>query len=495
MSTFSPKIKQASKLIHEGLLALSEIEQTGICIDYNYVKRELDKAVLRKKEVEKEVSDSKLVRRWKRVYGEKFKLSSNDQLADILFNHLGYEPVKLTDTGKPAVDHASLEALGLPEIEKIIRIRKFEKVIGTYLGNIAKETTFDPVSGHFILHCFFNLHTVVTYRSSSDKVNFQNLPIRDPEWAKLIRSAFIPRPGHMILEIDFSGIEVRIAYCYHKDPVMGEYLNDPTKDMHRDCAMDCYLLPQNEVSKDARYAAKNKFVFPQFYGSWYKECAKDLWNDITALKLKTNSGVPLKQHLKSKGITTQEQFENHIRKVEDIFWNKRFKQYAAWKKAFYTDYVKRGYFDTLTGFRCGGLLARNEVLNYPVQGAAFHCLLWCLIQMHREIKELGLKSRIIGQIHDSIVLDVHPDEVNLIMSMADELMKVKILQQWKWIIVPLDTEAELTPIDKSWYEKKPIENHDCTCGSRYMWKKEDKIKKEITWTCPICDATDFAKAA
>src|SRR5690606_20675796 len=106
----------------------------------------------------------------------------------------------------------------------------------------------------------------ICVHNSSDSPNFQNLPIRNPKMAKIIRSAFIPRSDrHVLVEIDYSGIEVRVAACYHKDPVMIEYINDPTKDMHRDMAAQCYLAPPEQVSKQMRYCGKNMYVFPQFY--------------------------------------------------------------------------------------------------------------------------------------------------------------------------------------------------------------------------------------
>jgi len=298
------------------------------------------------------------------------------------------------------------------------------------------------------------LHTVRTYRSSCSDPNFQNIPIRDKEIGAIIRKAFIPRKGRKLLECDFSGIEVRIAACYHKDPTMLAYIKDSTKDLHRDMAMECYLLEQRQMTKDIRYCGKNKFVFPQFYGDYYVNCAKNLWKAIDEMSLQTAEGTSLKEHMAKKGIRTLAQFEKHIQKVEDNFWNVRFKKYTQWKKEHYQKYLQNRYFDTLTGFRCQGMMSRNDVINYPVQGSAFHCLLWSLIQIQKQIKIERMQSLIVGQIHDSIILDIVPEEEEKIVAILKEVMTQRIIKHWKWIIVPLDIEIDVTPIDGSWNEKQ-----------------------------------------
>ncbi|NIS13857.1 MAG: hypothetical protein GWN12_18860, partial [Thermoplasmata archaeon] len=87
-----------------------------------------------------------------------------------------------------------------------------------------------------------------TFRSSSDSFNFQNIPIRDLELARLIRQAIIARSGHRLVEIDYSGVEVHVAACYHQDPTMLEYLEDKSKDLHRDMAMEIFKLPLEELT-------------------------------------------------------------------------------------------------------------------------------------------------------------------------------------------------------------------------------------------------------
>jgi hypothetical protein len=290
--------------------------------------------------------------------------------------------------------------------------------------------------------------------NSSSQPNFQNIPVRDPDIAKLIRRAFIPRPGHRFGGVDYAAIEVKIGACLHLDSVMLEYINDPSKDMHRDMAMECYVLRQDQVTKQSRYAAKNKFVFPQFYGDWYKSCAKALWEAIDSLSLQTVDGQPLRDHLKEQGIQSYQGFEKHIQKVEDRFWNERFRVYAKWKEGWVKQYEKTGKVYLPTGFTCCGVMERNQVINFPVQGAAFHCLLWSLSRLHRWMKEHNCRSKIVGQIHDEITMDNHPEEMGMVLRQAKQIMCEDIRKAWPWIVTPLEIEAEFAPVDRSWYEKE-----------------------------------------
>jgi len=181
----------------------------------------------------------------------------------------------------------------------------------------------------------------------------------------------------------------------------------------------------------------------------------------------TKDGVPLGEHLHRKGIkklgaldpskkSERYTFERHIQMTEKHFWEERFPTYTKWKKEWYDDYKTNGCFKTKTGFVCSGFMKRNEVINYPVQGAAFHKLLWSLIRLNQEIKERGMKTLIIGQIHDSIVSDVPENEVDDFLQLARNVMVDQLREAWDWIIVPLDIEAEMTPINGNWAQKKEV---------------------------------------
>lgn len=443
----------AYNLFHEGCLALTRAEINGWCVDVEYCQKQIAHTERRVNLIKKKLQDSEMVNLWKSVYrGDKFNMDSNDQLGNILYNHMGIEPIKWTndEKTKPSVDEDTLGRLGVPEVSELIEIRKLQKAVGTYLTPYIRES----VDGR--IHTFYQLHLVDTYRSSCRKPNLQNVPVRNPQIAKMIRRALIPSPGNTLIETDYSGIEVGISCCYHKDPKMVKYVKTDPGRMHTDQAKECYLLAEDEWTKMARYAAKNKFVFPQFYGDYYRTCAMSLWEAITMLNLTTTEGIPMADHLASKGIQDYEDFENHIEKVEHRFWKKKFKVYDAWKNRYLQDYLRKGTIDFLTGFQCGGIMKKNEVLNRAIQGTAFHCLLWSFIQMDKYIIENNMKSRLVGQVHDSMIGDVVPDERNQWLDIQHKIMTEDIREHWDWIIIPLEVEAEETPIDGSWFDKKEI---------------------------------------
>ena len=281
----------------------------------------------------------------------------------------------------------------------------------------------------------------------------QNFPKRNEEIARWIRECFIPRDGHHLIEIDYGQLEVRFAAIYHEDPVMLNYLFDDTKDMHLDTACDLYVLEPDNVTKGIRHTAKNKFVFPEFYGSFYKTVADDLWNDIAIGGLKTKEGVPLDEHLIKKGLR-HDDVDNawlyHVSHCEDIFWKQRFRKYTKWKESWAELYMQRGYMQTKPGFVMQGNMSRNQIINYPVQSTAFHCLLKSLIRINRLIKRKKMRSMIVGQIHDSLVCDVHKNELDEFIAMCTQVMCDWIVEKWNWINNPLIAEVEKTELDQPW---------------------------------------------
>jgi len=99
-------------------------------------------------------------------------------------------------------------------------------------------------------------------------------------------------------------------------------------------------------------------------------------------------------------------------------------------------------------------MGKNDCVNYPIQGSAFHCLLWSFIESDRVMREEKWDTKIIGQIHDEIILDVHPDELDHVVKTIKRITCVDLPKAWDWIIVPLDVGIEVSPVDASWAEKK-----------------------------------------
>jgi DNA polymerase I len=457
---YNPRIEEAYKLLHDGILALSHAEQQGLRVDMEYIERKMRVMTHKIDKLEQAFKQTNFFKHWQHSTRGKVNIHSGTQLGIFLYRVKKIKIEKENKSGQGSVDDEALRQMGIPELNDLLTIRKLKRVRDTYLAAFARE----QVNGY--LHPFFNLHLVTTYRSSSDHPNFQNIPKRDEESMQICRKALYPRPGHQLLEIDYSGLEVRIATCYHKDKTMLAYINDPKSDMHTDMTKQIFMIDKFDKSLPEhdllRYATKNGFVFPEFYGDYYKKCASNMacnWGKLPQGKWSFGQGIKmpygtLANHFIDKGIKSLDDFTEHIRKVEADFWGKRFFEYAEWKDKWYNAYRKQGYIDLLTGFRCSGIMSRNDCLNYPVQGAAFHCLLWSFIRLDELIRSEKLDSRLIGQIHDSILIDVSPDELEYITEMAHKITCFELPEVWKWIIVPLDIDAEVCPVDASWAEKE-----------------------------------------
>lgn len=462
----TPKTRQAYDLMHEGTLALARAERQGIRVDVDYLKKKKKHLTRRIERAEEQILETDFGKQWKKSikHGTKLNMDSDTQLANYLYKTLELKPTKQTERGKGSTDEEALLGLNIPELKDLIQVRKWKKMRDTYLEGFFRE----QVNGY--IHPSFNLHLVTTYRSSSDRPNFQNIPSRNKELMKLTRDALFPRPGHQLLEVDYSGLEVAIAACYHKDPTMQTYIEDPTTDMHGDMAAQIYKIDHFDRSIPEHYhlraGAKNGFVFPQFYGDYYKNCAESLacnWGELPHGKFIYGAGVlvgdedrTLGKHLIGKGIHDYDMFEEHIRKIEDDFWGNRFKVYAKWKDEWWAAYQEKGYIEMKTGFQCSSIMSRNDCINYPVQGAAFHCLLWSFIELDRIMRRDNWDTRLIGQIHDAIILDVNPKELEKVIKAIKNVTTIALPKAWDWITVPLSIDGELCGVDRPWSEKKEI---------------------------------------
>lgn len=460
-SKFGSHVVEAHQLFLEGIQELAYAERIGLQIDIGYVKKTFKKIDTQIEEIESTFFKSKFYRHWKHTLGgKKPNLNSDDQLSNYLYNVKKINPPIRTATGKGSVNEESLKLLKIPELDLLIKRSKLFK-IKNYLKDFNEEQVKET------MHPNFNLHLVTTYRSSSDSPNFQNIPKRDKESMRIVRQAIYPRKGHQFLEMDYSGIEVAIAACYHKDPNMIKYITDPKSDMHGDMAKQIFRIKDWDKKRSdhstIRAATKNGFVFPQFYGDWYESCAINIacgWMGLPQGKWKKGTGFEMENgsfisdHLIKSGFTSISDFTRHIQKIEKHFWNKRFPVYNQWKQDWYDMYLKHGYVPFKTGFVVSGIMSRKDVINYPIQGAAFHCLLWTFKEVSKALKRANYKSRLVGQIHDALVFDIYPKEVEKVYMLVNHIGTVLIKKAFPWIIVPLELEAELCPIDGSWAEKK-----------------------------------------
>ena len=454
--------KEAYQLFHEGALALTTMEQQGLRIDVMHLRKEMRKITGKIKKLETEFEESKFYEDWqKSLKGKKVNTNSGKQLADYLYGVKGYTPPKETKSGKGSTDEESLVLLNIPELNKILKIKKLKVIRDRYLKGFDRE----QIDGQ--IHPFFHLHLARSFRGSADRPNVQNIPKRDEEAMQIVRSTIYPRKGHQLLELDYKQLEVRIAACYHRDPTMCKYLEEG-HDMHGEYAQKIFSFGGTDFPnyKWLRAATKNGFVFPQFYGDYYKNNANFIcknWIQLPTKRWKKRQGMELSEgkyisaHMIEQGITSYVDFEKHLQEIERIFWEETFPVYARWKERWWKRYKRKGEFTSLTGFTYHGVFKRNDVGNYPFQGSAFHVLLWSLIQGVKAQKEERWRTKIVGQIHDALVLDVYPDELKHVIHVMKCIMCNDVRQKWPWIIVPLEIDAELCPVDGSWAEKEDYE--------------------------------------
>ena len=463
----------AYKLFHYGTIALGNAEDNGIRVDIEYIQKAKQELTEKIDSKIKELKKTDFYHNWKEARGGREpNFNSGPQLQYYLYKYKGFEPKVYTDSGKEELEKygysykgstnsEALRRMNISELNDILQIKKWRQLRDTFLRNFERET----VRGY--MHPFFNLHRARTFRSASNAPNFQNIPSRDEEAKETTRKALYARPGHQILEVDFKSLEVAIAACYHQDPTMIEYLQEGG-DMHKDVAEQIFFtgeLDQNkEPGKTLRKATKNSFTFPQFYGDYYGNNTHSIceWVGLPQEgRFKKGQGIQffdrnISDVLRENGIKTYDQFLEHIKDIEYDFWTNRFPVYDKWKEEWWQEYKEKGYIDMFTGFRCKGVMTKNDVTSYVIQGAAFHCLLWSFIQLERRLRVEGWNSRPIGQIHDSIIFDVHPDELNDLISLIKYVTEQQLPNEWKWINIPLSVDAELCGVDQPWAYSEEI---------------------------------------
>jgi DNA polymerase-1 len=432
-------------ILHEGLLALIEMSYDGINVDYDYFLQKDKELEDKINEMEYAIANSEEVLTFKKQMGYDMNFNSPVDMGILLFDILKEKSIKKTKTGKASVDVEVLNKIKNETIQKYCELKKVQKIKGTYLAQFIRGYGVDGR-----IHPSFLLNVAESFRSSCTEPNVQNLPKRDDKASELIRKGIKPSKGNIFIEADYKTLEVCIQAVYSLDKKLISYICDKSTDMHKDSASDLFITPIKNVSKDVRFYSKNNFVFPQTYGSTYFNCAKNLWENVVLRNLKLQDGIGAREHLAEKGIKTYKQFEDHVRECEKRFWD-RLDTTRQWRYGTYNQYLEDGYIDMLTGFRRVGFVSMNQICNTPVQGVAFHCLLWALIQVKKEFKKQGMKSKVVSEIHDAMLVDTHPTEKEVVKMILIDIMQNRVAEHFKeWLCVPLTVEIE--EYKENWYE-------------------------------------------
>lgn len=461
-------VQQALSLFNRTQLAFAQCEANGIKIDVPYLNESIANTNQRIQELHDYIfSETEVGKKLLQVYGNEASLSCRNQVGAVLFNNIpnaipenmGFTATEFTPKGAVVVSESSLE--------KIPEIKGFSKAYILYMALSKMLTTNligirDCLDTNGFIHPSFSLFSVISYRTSCSGPNFQNFPNHNPELSGIVRRCFIPRaPDRHLCELDYSGAEVRINASINHDPTL---IGSVTKgvDFHKAIAAKSYMLEESQVTKKLRQSVKGTYTFAAFYGSYWGAIAQGLWNQILYDGLTLEDGTPLLDHLKSKGITELGDIDNptpgtyayYIKQVDQWFWGDMFRVYGQWKNKAWKEYQKTGYVNLPSGFRCAGIFSRNMVTNFSAQGGAAHCLLWSFCKLNDTIRELGLETKICGQIHDSILIDSPHDELDDVLRIANDIMTRQLMEYYPWIAVPMEIEADVAPMGKSWWEKK-----------------------------------------
>lgn len=428
------------KFLNESSLWLTQAQVHGFRVDterYEEVTALLENKI---KELEAEVLNCDEVKLWDKE--EPFNYNSGQQLGYLLYTKMGIKPTVYTEGGKPATNVEALEKIKSPLVGKILEIRKYQKLFGTYIHQFSLEQTDGRI------HAFTYLNRVETFRSSMGAINIQNQPKRDKFAKSLITSLVLPEKGQRLVGYDLKGAEVTVSACNSLDDKLIKYVEDLSLDMHRDLCMYFFSLIKEQVTSILRKGMKNTLTFPLFYNSYYVNIAPDLYEFA-----KENN---MMEHLATLGVKTYEEFVERVRKTEDHLWTKMFPKHRAWMKNQWEVYQKEGKLATPTGFYVYAPMRKNNTPNTPIQGSAYHCNQRTFNKLSAFIQEKNLKSRLLFQIHDAIYISMEPGEEDLLDWAVWYYGTQEIREEWKWLIATLYYEKEMGEINANWSTLKEV---------------------------------------
>lgn len=452
--------KALHRLYLEGQKTMAWVEANGIKIDTDAVAKQSALCTKKIHEGEDELRDDEMFRKWVRRFGTRTNLQSPAQLGEVLFKEMGIVAEFKTKTGRDAANEEALSKIDLPFLRKWFRVAKYRKIKGTYLAQIEKEV----LDG--LIHPSIDVLRAISGRSGMSEPNLQNIPSRNEAIMKIIRSCFVARhPDWRLIEIDYKNLEVRISCCLHRDPNLIRDVTHPDADMHRDLAAQIFMIPKADAAanKAARHVAKNKFVFAQFYGDVSFQIAPKIWRALDSVRI---GGGDALDHLARKGIKelgpcgpgtrpTPGTFAHHLGQIERDFWGNRFRVFGEWRREEYRRYLERGYFTSPTGMVWRGVYRKNQVLNFGTQCSVFNCLLNALVRLHKWLVHTRKRSLVVNQIHDSMLLECPPEELDEVVGTAVRMMTEDVPLEWDWICVPLGAEVEVCPQGGCWRDKEP----------------------------------------
>ncbi len=390
---------------------LADMEITGIKIDTEYLsilENELNSKM--------ELLESEIYS----LAGREFNIMSPAQLGKVLFEEMEIKyPKKVKDnkysTSKDILDKISDEEI----VIKVLEYRTLSKLYSNYAVGLKNEVRDDGR-----IHTIFNQTLTRTGRLSSVSPNLQNIPIRN-EFGRLIRKAFVADDNSLLLAGDYSQVELRIfAHMSNATNLIEAFNNN--LDIHTKTASDIFKVGINDVTKDMRRTAK-AVNFGILYG-------------ISSFGLSEDLGIDMK--------TASEFITNYLDTYPGI------KEYMDKQKS---DAYKFGFVKTLMNrkryieeLKNKNFMIRSSgermALNTPIQGSSADILKKAMIEIYNKFKELGLKSKMLIQVHDELVFNCLNEEVDLVKGIV-----IDIMENTYKLDVPLKVEVDM---GENWYDAK-----------------------------------------
>ena len=354
------------------------------------------------------------------IAGVEFNISSPSQLGTVLFDKLGLPHGKKTKTGYSTNQEVLEKLKGKHEIiEKIIEYRGLTKLYSAYIEGLISQVYADGK-----IHTIYTQTITRTGRLSSIEPNLQNIPIRSEE-GRLIRKAFLPSDDSVILSSDYSQIELRVlSHMAHIQSLIDAFNNGI--DIHTKTASDIFGVDINSVTKDERRMAKG-VNFGIIYG-------------ISSYGLSENLNIPVSEARKF--------IEDYHKTYPGV------KEYmdSVISEAKANEFVKTlfGRIRTISEINNKNYLIRSAAericLNTPIQGTAADIMKKAMIDVYNEFKSMNLKSKILVQVHDELVIDCKKDEIEIVKG----ILKDKMTNVYK-LSVSLDVDINY---GDDWYDAK-----------------------------------------
>ena len=392
---------------------LSEMEIEGINVDGKFLKG-------LSKDLTKDILDLE-----SKIYGEaniEFNLASPKQLGEVLFDHLKLvDKPKKTKTGqyKTSEDVLSYLANDHEIVAHILKWRGLIKLKNTYVDALPNE--IDEYTQR--IHTNYSQAVAATGRLSSNNPNLQNIPIRT-ERGRQVRKAFVPRnENYVLLAADYSQIELRLIAELSGDEAMkNSFLNG--EDIHKSTAANVFNIPLDEVTREQRSHAKT-VNFGIIYG-------------VSAFGLSNQTNLSRTE--------AKELIENYYQSYPTL------KNYISKQVDFARD---NGYVETLLGRRryLKNINSQNAIVrsgdernavNAPIQGSAADIIKIAMIHIQNLLQKGNYKSKMLLQVHDELVFDIHKDELEVLKP----IIKYEMENAYK-LSIPLDVELD---IGKNWLD-------------------------------------------